>query len=106
MLGILIVLAGITVGVIGLLGAGVIHSPSQAAVLLLALVALHTIGGRQLLKGLLVGAGILMFVVAAGILTYDFYLLLAYRRARLGPLSDAASAPPLPLPSPNPAPTW
>jgi regulator of protease activity HflC (stomatin/prohibitin superfamily) len=46
------------------------------------------------LKYLLVGAGILMFVVAAGILTYDFYLLLAYRRARLGPLSDAASAPP------------
>ncbi len=48
------------------------------------------------LKYLLVGAGILMFVVAAGILTYDFYLLLAYRRSRLGPLSDAASAPPPP----------
>ena len=48
------------------------------------------------LKYLLVGVGILMFVVAAGILTYDFYLLLAYRRARLGPLSDAASAPPPP----------
>src|SRR5437879_3149127 len=67
MLGILIVLAGITVGVIGLLGAGVIHSPSQAAVLLLALVALHAIGGRQLLKGLLVGAGIFVVIHAYGV---------------------------------------
>ena len=46
-----------------------------------------------LLKYLLVGAGITMFVVAAGILTYDLYLLLAYRRACLGPLVDAAVVP-------------
>src|SRR5882762_9793765 len=36
-----------------------------------------------LLKYLLVSAGILMFVIAAGILSYDLYLLLAYRRRRL-----------------------
>ena len=42
-----------------------------------------------LLKYLLVGAGITMFVVAAGILTYDLYLLLAYRRVRLAPPARA-----------------
>jgi regulator of protease activity HflC (stomatin/prohibitin superfamily) len=42
-----------------------------------------------LLKYLLVGAGITMFVVAAGVLTYDLYLLLAYRRERLAPSGDA-----------------
>lgn len=47
-----------------------------------------------LLKYLLVSAGIMMFVVAAGILIYDLYLLLAYRRARLLPPGDT----PLPLP--------
>src|SRR6267154_2920840 len=41
-----------------------------------------------LLKYLLVGAGITMFVMAAGILTYDLYLLLAYRRSRLNVLGD------------------
>src|SRR6195256_4980404 len=49
-----------------------------------------------LLKYLLVGAGITMFVVAAGILTYDLYLLLAYRRTRLAPLGDTAAVPPSP----------
>jgi len=44
-----------------------------------------------LLKYLLVGAGITMFVVAAGILTYDLYLVLAYRRSRLAPPGDATS---------------
>jgi SPFH domain / Band 7 family len=36
-----------------------------------------------LLKYLLLSAGIAMFVIAAGILTYDAYLLLAYQRRRL-----------------------
>ena len=45
-----------------------------------------------LLKYLLVGAGITMFVVAAGILTHDLYLLLAHRRSRLNVLGDASSA--------------
>jgi hypothetical protein len=48
------------------------------------------------LKYLLVGAGITMFVVAAGMLTYDLYVLLTYRRARLAPLGDAAALPPSP----------
>src|SRR5882672_9020256 len=48
-----------------------------------------------LLKYLLVGAGITMFVIAAGVLTYDLYLLLAYRRSRLNVLGDASpDAPP------------
>ncbi len=36
-----------------------------------------------LLKYLLLSAGIAMFVIAAGILTYDAYLLIAYQRRRL-----------------------
>ncbi len=48
-----------------------------------------------LLKYLLLSAGIAMFVIAAGILTYDLYLLLLYRRARLHP-----EAGPVPAPSP------
>lgn len=39
-------------------------------------------------KYLLLGAGIAMFVVAAGILTYDLYLLVIYRRTRLAPAGD------------------
>jgi regulator of protease activity HflC (stomatin/prohibitin superfamily) len=51
-----------------------------------------------LLKYLLVGAGIAMFVIAAGILTYDLYLLVAYRRSRLAPAGEAT---PVPLPPPD-----
>jgi hypothetical protein len=54
-----------------------------------------------LLKYLLVSGGITMFVIAAGILTYDLYLLLAYRRLRLAPLGDAAV-----VPLPPPAMRW
>ena len=51
-----------------------------------------------LLKYLLVSAGILMFVVAAGILAYDLYLLLAYRRSRLAAPGETelATVPPSP----------
>jgi regulator of protease activity HflC (stomatin/prohibitin superfamily) len=38
-----------------------------------------------LLKYLLLSSGIAMFVIAAGILSYDAYLLLAYQRRRLHP---------------------
>src|SRR5580765_2643088 len=51
-----------------------------------------------LLKYLLVGAGVAMFVVAAGVLTYDLYLLLAYRRARLAPVAEGAVAMSIPSP--------
>src|SRR4029077_14950300 len=44
------------------------------------------------LKYLLVSAGIAMFVIAAGILTYDAYLLIAWQRRRLN-LDPAAGAP-------------
>ena len=54
-----------------------------------------------LLKYLLLGAGITMFVVAAGILTYDLCLLLAYRRVRLADLGDTSAVPP-----PPPAVRW
>jgi len=47
-----------------------------------------------LLKYLLLSAGIAMSAVAAGILTYDYYLRLLYRRARMEPLADVAPAPP------------
>ena len=50
-------------------------------------------------KYLLLSAGIAMFVIAAGILTYDAYLLIAYRRARLSP--DGTT----PLP-PSPVSRW
>jgi regulator of protease activity HflC (stomatin/prohibitin superfamily) len=45
-------------------------------------------------KYLLLSAGIAMFVIAAGILAYDAYLLIAYRRGRLHP----EGATPLPPP--------
>ena len=45
-----------------------------------------------LLKYLLLSAGIAMFVIAAGILTYDAYLLIAWQRRRLNP-DPAAGAP-------------
>ena len=50
------------------------------------------------LKYLLLSAGIAMFVIAAGILTYDLYLLVAYRRSRLAPAGEAT---PVPLPPPD-----
>lgn len=46
-----------------------------------------------LLKYLLLSAGIAMFVIAAGILTYDLYLLLLYRRARLHPEAGLVPTP-------------
>jgi SPFH domain / Band 7 family len=53
-----------------------------------------------MLKYLLLTAGIAMFVVAAGILTYDAYLLIAYQRRRLN-LDPGAGAP-----GPAPAIRW
>jgi len=47
-----------------------------------------------LLKYVLLSAGIAMFMIAAGILAYDSYLLLAYRRARLHPEGATAALPP------------
>ena len=44
------------------------------------------------LKYLLLTAGIAMFVIAAGILAYDAYLLIAWQRRRLN-LNPAAGAP-------------
>src|SRR5258708_6772462 len=52
-----------------------------------------------LLKYLLVSAGILMFVIAAGILSYDLYLLLAYRRRRLAAPGETEPMPPTPAPA-------
>ena len=52
-----------------------------------------------LLKYLLVSAGILMFVIAAGILSYDLYLLLAYRRRRLAATGETEPMPPTPAPA-------
>jgi regulator of protease activity HflC (stomatin/prohibitin superfamily) len=45
-----------------------------------------------LLKYVLLSAGIAMFAIAAAILSYDFYLLLVYRRARLHPAGDVPPA--------------
>ena len=45
-----------------------------------------------LLKYLLLSAGIAMFVIAAGILTYDAYLLIAWQRRRSN--SDPEAGPP------------
>src|SRR2546430_9808165 len=45
-----------------------------------------------LLKYLLLSAGIVMFVIAAGILSYDAYLLIAWQRKRLN-LDPSAGAP-------------
>ena len=50
-----------------------------------------------LLKYLLLSAGIAMFVIAAGILTYDAYLLIAWQRRRLNP--DPAAGAPGPAPA-------
>ena len=56
-----------------------------------------------LLKYLLLSAGIAMFVIAAGILTYDAYLLIAWQRRRLnfdpeaGALGPAPGLVPMPL---------
>ncbi len=49
-----------------------------------------------LLKYLLLSAGIAMFVIAAGILSYDAYLLIAWQRKRLNPDPETApSSPPV-----------
>jgi len=47
-----------------------------------------------LLKYLLLSAGIAMFVIAAAILSYDAYLLIAYQRRRLHPDPEAGAAGP------------
>jgi regulator of protease activity HflC (stomatin/prohibitin superfamily) len=44
-----------------------------------------------LLKYLLVSAGIAMFVIAAGVLSYDAYLLVAWQRRRLHPDPEAGT---------------
>src|SRR3984957_9404628 len=53
-----------------------------------------------LLKYLLLSAGIAMFVVAAGILAYDAYLLITWQRKRLNTEPEAGA------PSPAPAARW
>lgn len=54
-----------------------------------------------LLKHLLLILGIVMFVIAAGILINDTYLLIAWRRRRLHPDPEAGAAP-----GPAPAARW
>src|SRR5580700_9811403 len=49
-----------------------------------------------LLKYLLLSAGIAMFVIAAGILSYDAYLLIAYQRRRSNPDPEAGTPGPVP----------
>jgi regulator of protease activity HflC (stomatin/prohibitin superfamily) len=49
-----------------------------------------------LLKYLLLSAGIGMFVIAAGILSYDAYLLIAWQRRRLHPDPEAGALGPTP----------
>lgn len=49
-----------------------------------------------LLKYLLLSAGIAMFTIAAGILTYDAYLLIAWQRKRLNPDPEAGALGPVP----------
>jgi hypothetical protein len=49
-----------------------------------------------LLKYLLLSAGIAMFVIGAGILTYDAYLLIAYQRRRLNFDPEAGALGPAP----------
>ncbi len=44
-----------------------------------------------LLKYLLLSAGVAMFVIAAGILSYDAYLLIVWQRRRLHPDPEAAA---------------
>src|SRR5580658_3644247 len=48
------------------------------------------------LKYLLLSAGITMFVIAAGILSYDAYLLIAWQRKRLHPDPEAGALGPAP----------
>src|SRR5580704_7931104 len=50
-----------------------------------------------LLKYLLLSAGIAMFVVAAGILAYDTYLLITWQRKRLNPEAEAGASSPAPV---------
>jgi len=50
-----------------------------------------------LLKYLLLTAGIAMFVIAAGILAYDTYLLIAFERRRLHPDPEAGTLGPAPV---------
>jgi regulator of protease activity HflC (stomatin/prohibitin superfamily) len=50
-----------------------------------------------LLKYLLLTAGIAMFVIAAGILAYDTYLLIAFERRRLHPDPEAGTLGPSPV---------
>ena len=52
------------------------------------------------LKYLLLNAGIAMFVIAAGILTYDAYLLIAWQRRRLNLDLEAGA------PGPTPGMPW
>ncbi len=52
------------------------------------------------MKYLLLSAGIAMFVIAAGILSYDAYLLIVYQRRRLHPEPEAGA------PGPTPAVRW
>jgi len=54
-----------------------------------------------LLKYFLLSAGIAMFVTAAGILTYDAYLLITYRRRRLNFDPEAGTSGPTPGVAPN-----
>ncbi|MGA7568101.1 MAG: SPFH domain-containing protein, partial [Terriglobales bacterium] len=49
-----------------------------------------------LLKYLLLSAGIAMFVIAAGILSYDAYLFIIYQRRRLHPDPEAGTPPAAP----------
>ena len=59
-----------------------------------------------LLKYLLLSAGIAMFVIAAGILSYDAYLLITYRRRRLN-LDPETGTPTLgPVPGVSPTFRW
>jgi regulator of protease activity HflC (stomatin/prohibitin superfamily) len=44
-----------------------------------------------LLNYLLIGAGVAMFVIAAGILAYDVYLLIAWQRRRMNPGPEAGA---------------
>ncbi|HMB83894.1 MAG TPA: hypothetical protein VKI40_07600, partial [Terriglobales bacterium] len=57
-----------------------------------------------LLKYFLLSAGIAMFAIAAGILTYDAYLLIAYQRRRLN--FDPEGSTPGPAPGLAPTVRW
>jgi len=70
----LIGLAAVALAVIGLIGAGVIQSPYEATVLLLALVALHVLLRGRLLRALLVAAGVIGLVHAYGVQVLEPFL--------------------------------